>query len=80
MTDTKAIKQRFKSSIRRGTGEAHLIMQSNPSIDFSAAIFNASLNQYADDPQADGSRALYFSADIRKFAIEILERTNRPDD
>lgn len=61
MTDTKAIKQRFNNSIRRGTGEAHLIMQNNPSIDFSTAIIKASLNHYADDPQAEGSRAFYLS-------------------
>jgi len=61
MTNTKAIKQRFNDSIKRGTGEAHLIMQSNPSIDFSTAIINASLHHFADDPQAEGSRAVYLS-------------------
>jgi hypothetical protein len=61
MTDTIAIKQRFRSSIKRGTGETHLIMQSNPSINFSAEIIKASLTHYAFDPQSEGSRALYLS-------------------
>lgn len=61
MTDITLIKQRFKSSIKRGTGEAHLLMQSYPAIDFSAAIIKASLTPYGYDPQAEGSRALYLS-------------------
>lgn len=59
MTETTAIKQRFRSAIKRGTGEAHLIMQSNPTIDFSAEIIKASLTHYAFDPQSEGSRTLY---------------------
>lgn len=61
MTDSKTIKQKFRSSIRRGTGEAHLIMQQNPSIDFSNDIIKASLTNYAYDPQSEGSRAMYVS-------------------
>ena len=61
MTDSKTIKQTFRSSIRRGTGEAHLIMQSNPTVDFSADIIKASLTNYAYDGQSENSRALYLS-------------------
>jgi hypothetical protein len=61
MTGDKTIKQRFISSIRRGTGEAHLILQRNPTIDFSADIIKAALTNYAYDGQAEGSRALYIS-------------------
>ncbi|MFT3904384.1 MAG: hypothetical protein QM727_14535 [Niabella sp.] len=61
MTDNKVIKQKFKSSIRRGTGEAHFIMQQNPNIDFSTDIIKASLTNYAYDGQSEGSRALYIS-------------------
>lgn len=61
MTNNKTIKQRFKSSIKRGTGEAHLIMQQNPTIDFSNNIIKASLNNYAYNGQWEGSRALYIS-------------------
>jgi hypothetical protein len=61
MKDNKTIRQRFKSSVRRGTGEAYLIMQSNPTVDFSADIIKASLNNFAYDQQSEGSRALYLS-------------------
>ena len=61
MPDIKIIKQRFQSSIRRGTGEAHLIIKSNPTVDFTADIIKASLKNYADDGQSEGSRALYIS-------------------
>lgn len=61
MTDNNKIKQRFKSSIRRGTGEAYLIMQTNLTIDFSTDIIKAALVNFAYDPQSEGSRALYIS-------------------
>lgn len=61
MTDNKIIKQRFRSSIKRGTGEAHLIMQNNPTVDFSSDIIKASLTNYAYDGQSEGSRALYLT-------------------
>ena len=61
MTNNKTIKQRFQSSIRRGTGEAHLIMQQNPTVDFSTDIIKASLTNYAYDGQSEGSRDLYLS-------------------
>lgn len=61
MTDNKIIKRRFRSSIKRGTGEAHLIMQNNPTVDFSSDIIKASLKNYAYDGQSEGSRVLYIS-------------------
>ncbi len=61
MVDKKAIKERFKNSIRRGTGEAYLIMKSNPTVDFSSAIIKSSVNNYAYSGQLEGSRALYLS-------------------
>lgn len=61
MTDNKTIKQTFRSSIRRGTGEAYLVIQNNPTIDFSADIIKASLTNYAYDGQSENSRALYLS-------------------
>ncbi|WP_108821286.1 hypothetical protein [Dysgonomonas sp. Marseille-P4361] len=54
-----SIKQRFRSSIRRGTGEAYLLMQQYPNINFSKEIINASLSNYAYDGQCEGSRAPY---------------------
>jgi hypothetical protein len=59
MTDTKTIQQRFRSSIKRGTGEAYLLMQNNPAINFSAEIIKAILTPLSYDPQSEGSRAPY---------------------
>ena len=61
MTDNKKLKQQFRSSIRRGTGEAHLILQRHPAIDFSADIIKAAVCNYAYDAQSEGSRAFYIA-------------------
>jgi hypothetical protein len=71
MTNNKLIKQKFRSSIKRGTGEAHLIMQNNPTVDFSSDIIKASLKNYAYDGQSEGSRALYLS--------ELIELSKQKD-
>lgn len=59
MPATKTIRQKFKSSIRRGTGEAILLMQKYPALDFSKAIIKACLVNYAYDGQSEGSRTDY---------------------
>ncbi|MCS3801468.1 hypothetical protein [Niastella sp. OAS944] len=59
MTDTKELKKRFKSSIERGTGEAYLLMQKNPNLNFSAEIIKATLTPLSYDPQSEGSRGPY---------------------
>src|ERR1044072_644132 len=59
MTDTKELKLQFKSSIKRGTGEAHLILQKNPNLNFSPEIIKAVLKPLSYDPQSEGSRAAY---------------------
>src|SRR4051812_30978522 len=71
MTDNKTLKQQFRSSIRRGTGEAHLILQRHPAIDFSAEIIKAALCNYAYDAQSEGSRALYLA--------ELMARSQHQD-
>jgi hypothetical protein len=52
-------KQKFKSAIKRGTGEAHLLMKDNPTVDFSNHIIKAALTNLSYDPQSEGSRAHY---------------------
>ncbi|MFI4910996.1 MAG: hypothetical protein ACIAQZ_04960 [Sedimentisphaeraceae bacterium JB056] len=52
------VKQRFKSSIKRGTGEAYLLMMQYPNLDFSADIIRASLKNLSYDNQCE-SRAEY---------------------
>src|SRR5690349_4404546 len=86
MNDILTIKQQFFNSIKRGTGEAHLIMKQNPEIDFSNYIIKAALVNYAYDPQSEGSRAVYISEliglskqkeKIRKRILEGLARERR---
>lgn len=50
---------KFKNSLKRGTGEAILILKENPELDFSDLIINASIKNFAYDPQIEGSRENY---------------------
>jgi len=59
MTDTANIKQQFLNSLKRGTGEAYLLVKDNPKIDFSTQIIKGALNIYAYDGQYEGDRAKY---------------------
>jgi len=54
------IQQKFRSAVRRGTGEAHLIMKKNPNTDFSKEIYKAIIKDYAYDTQSEGGREVYF--------------------
>lgn len=47
------------NSLKRGTGEAYLIVKNNPNIDFSTQIIKGALNIYAYDGQSEGDRAKY---------------------
>ena len=51
--------QKFKSAIKRGTGEAFLLIKKNPQIDFSKYIIYGALNNLSYDNQMEGSRARY---------------------
>lgn len=53
------IKQLFRSSIRRGTGEANLLMQQYPDINFSGEIIKACTKNFAYDGQCESSRGTY---------------------
>jgi hypothetical protein len=59
MSEITATKKKFDSALKRGTGEAYLIMRDNPTIDFSASIIRASIKNYAYDGQCENSRADY---------------------
>ena len=59
MVKTAQLKQKFKSSIRRGTGEAYLLMHEYTKIDFSNYIIKASVKNFAYDGQCENSRAPY---------------------
>ena len=66
MRPSKEIKLQFRSSIRRGTGEAYLIIDENPEIDFSRDIIKASIYNWAYDGQCESSRATYLFDIIKK--------------
>jgi len=53
------IKQKFKSSIKRGTGEAYLILKENRELNVSKYIYDAAIKNYAYDTQCEGSRGQY---------------------
>jgi len=59
MIETNLIKQKFKSAIRRGTGETHLLIQNHPEIDFSGEIIKACVKNFSYDGQCEGSRGMY---------------------
>lgn len=59
MNDTTNIKRQFYNSLKRGTGEAYLLVRDNPKIDFSNQIIKGALNIYAYDGQSEGDRARY---------------------
>lgn len=60
------IKEQFFKSLVRGTGEACLLMQRHPHIDFSALILKGAIRNYALDQQAEGSRAHYIYQLVKK--------------
>ncbi|MDJ1471153.1 hypothetical protein [Xanthocytophaga flava] len=59
MKTTTRIKQQFLKALKRGTGEAYLILKNNPEINFSDQIIKGALNIYAYDGQSEGDRAQY---------------------
>ena len=59
MTDNKNIQRQFLNSLKRGTGEAYLLVKDNPKIDFTNQIIKGVLNIYAYDGQSEGNRAQY---------------------
>lgn len=65
------IKRQFFNSLKRGTGEAYLILKDNPNIDFSDFIIKAATINFAYDQQCEGSRANY----IYKF----FKKSNKKD-
>lgn len=66
MTIITDIKQQFFNSLKRGTGEAFLILKDNPTIDFSDLIIKGAVTNYSYDNQSEGSRANYIYRFIQK--------------
>lgn len=59
MTDIRILKRQFLHALKRGTGEAYLIVKDNPKIDFSNQVIKGALNIFAYDGQCEGDRAVY---------------------
>lgn len=83
MKENINIKQQFLNSLKRGTGEAYLIVKNNPEIDFSNQIIKGASNIFAYDGQSEGNRAKYIfdiisiskqKDKIRKAVLLNLER------
>jgi hypothetical protein len=55
------LKQQFKSAIKLRTGETHILIKENPSVDFSKEIIKAALLNFAYDQQSEGSRDFYIA-------------------
>ena len=53
------LRQRFKSSIRRGTGEAILILKEHEQADFSKEIIYTATHDLAYNSQSEGTRAAF---------------------
>lgn len=82
MRPTIHIKSRFRNAIRRGTGEAHLLIQQHREIDFSADIIKACIKNFAYDGQCENNRAPYLfeligfcrnKEKIRKAILKALD-------
>lgn len=87
MPGIREIRQKFKSSIRRGTGEAYLLLRDNPKNDFSKEIIAACIRNCAYDGQCEQSRAPYLyelaalSGKIEEIKLAILHALAAfPDD
>ena len=57
--NTSEFKKKFLNSLKRGTGEAYLIIQDHPTIDFSDLIVKGATVSFTYDQQCEGSRAKY---------------------
>ena len=54
------IKKVFRYAIKRGTGEAYLILKKYPKVDFSVEILRSVLSTYGYDAQSEGTRERYY--------------------
>ncbi|TAE72122.1 MAG: hypothetical protein EAZ85_10075 [Bacteroidetes bacterium] len=66
MNNTTNIKQLFLNSLKRGTGDAYIILKDNPTINFSSLIIKGAITNFAYDNQSEGSRANYIYQLIKK--------------
>jgi len=91
MSQKQKILSEFKKYAKKGRGKAFLIFKENQQLDFSKAVLDLCLHNYAYDPQCEGDRseyALQFFRELnqeQKNAVvlsitELLERYKISDD
>jgi hypothetical protein len=59
MPTARSLKRDFRCSIRLGTGRAYLLAQAYPAVDFSDAIIEASVRNFAYNGQFEAGRKAY---------------------
>jgi hypothetical protein len=59
MPATKTLLSQFRYAVHRGRGQAYLLAQAHPTVDFSAPLIEAMRKNFAYDGQAEPSRAPY---------------------
>ncbi|MEL7220316.1 MAG: hypothetical protein AAGJ93_03290 [Bacteroidota bacterium] len=59
MNQISIIKKQFLHALKLGTGATYLLQRKHPEIDFSNEILSGALENFAYDPQSEGSRADY---------------------
>lgn len=73
------LRGRFISSVRRGTGEAILLLERHPRLAVDDVIYAACISNFAYDPQCEGDRAEYALRLIltSRHSDRIVQRVRR---
>ena len=91
MSQKQKILSEFKKYAKKGRGKAFLIFKENQQLDFSKAVLDLCLHNYAYDPQCEGERSEYTLQFFRELnqeqknavvlsITELLERYKISDD
>jgi hypothetical protein len=59
MPESGSLLRQFRYAVHRGRGQAYLLAQAHPTVDFCAPLIEAMRTNFAYDGQAEPSRALY---------------------
>jgi hypothetical protein len=82
MKENTIIRRQFFHALKRGTGEAYLLVRDHPEVDFSGYLIKGAVKNHAYDGQAEGSRAAYIfeiisisrqQAKIRKAIFQAIQ-------
>lgn len=79
------VKEEFQGAIKKGTGQAILLLKKHPELDFSGMLLEACLKNLDYDPQCSGDRAEYLFEmigllkDRAEFEEKLLIEFLKPD-